>query len=155
MHYKSQCELLRGLRANKKFFCSQKCFGENLTTKQEVICIQCQQNFLKNPSQIAKTKNNFCSKSCAATFNNKNKKYGTRRSKIEILIENMLNVEYPLLSVLCNQKATVGSELDFYFPTLKIAIQINGIFHYEPIYGQNKLDRIQKLDEEKELLANR
>lgn len=32
---------------------------------------------------------------------------------------------------------------------LNIAIQINGILHFKPIYGQEKLLKIQKLDQEK------
>ena len=99
----------------------------------------------------SKSQNSFCSKSCAATFNNKNKnkKFGTRRSKLEVFIENMLVIEYPNLEFTCNQKSIIGSELDFYFPALKLAVQINGIFHYEPIYGQDKLSQIQKMDQEK------
>lgn len=149
LHYKAQCEILRGLRRNKKFFCSRKCDSEYQTTKQRVICANCGSSFLKIPSQIAKTKNNFCSKSCAASFNNKNKKYGTRRSKIEQFIEKMLLTEYSDLTFSCNQKEIIGSELDFYFPTLKLAIQINGPLHYYPIYGKKKLDQIQSMDIEK------
>jgi len=40
----------------------------------------------------------------------------------------------------------IKSELDFYFPELKFAIELNGIFHYEPIYGQDKLEKIQSND---------
>jgi hypothetical protein len=151
LHYKAQCEILRGLRRNKKFFCSRECDSKHQTTKQEVACANCGINFLKIPSQIAKTKNNFCSKSCAATFNNKNKKFGTRRSKLENLIEAMLVAEYSDILFSCNQKSAIGSELDFYFPTLKLAIQINGPLHYQPIYGQKKLDQIQRMDAEKRL----
>lgn len=151
LHYKAQCEILRGLRKSKKFYCSQKCLFDCQITKQAVVCANCNASFLKLPSQISKTKNNFCSKSCAATFNNKNKKYGTRRSKLENLIEAMLVAEYSDILFSCNQKSAIGSELDFYFPTLKLAIQINGPLHYQPIYGQKKLDQIQRMDAEKRL----
>jgi hypothetical protein len=151
LHYKAQCEILRGLRRNKKFFCSRECDSKYQSTKQEVTCANCSINFLKVLSQIAKTKNNFCSKSCAATFNNKNKSFGTKRSKIEMKIEEMLLIEYPDLLFCCNQKDTIGSELDFYFPILKLAIQINGPLHYQPIYGQKKLDQIRRMDKEKRL----
>ena len=36
-----------------------------------------------------------------------------------------------------------------YIPSLKLAFEIQGIFHYEPIFGQEKLDQIQKNDQEK------
>jgi hypothetical protein len=149
LHYKPQCEILRGLRRNKKFFCSRECDSQYKVTKQKVECKNCKIIFQKTLSQIAKTKNNFCSKSCAATFNNKNKKFGTRRSKLEKLIEEMLQKEYSNLDFSCNKKDTIGSELDFYFPSLNLAIQINGFLHYQPIYGQKKLDQIKKMDEEK------
>ena len=138
-HYKEEHELTRGIRRNKDFFCSRECLHNHQSTGQEVVCANCSTSFSKLPSQIAKTKNNFCSKSCAATYNNKNKKFGTRRSKLERLIEAMLRTDYPHLAFYCNDKETIGSEIDFYFP----------ILHYQPIYGQTKLDQIQRMDSEK------
>ena len=46
-------------------------------------------------------------------------------------------------------KEVIGSELDIYVPSLKLAFEIQGIFHYEPIFGQEKLDQIQKNDKDK------
>jgi len=37
----------------------------------DVICIGCQKVFAKKISQIKKSPNHFCSRSCAATYNNK------------------------------------------------------------------------------------
>lgn len=39
----------------------------------KVICKNCAKDFNKSPSQIKRTKNNFCSQSCAATYNNHTK----------------------------------------------------------------------------------
>jgi len=151
LHYKAQCEILRGLRRNKKFFCSRKCLYNYESTSQKLTCTNCGILFEKLISQMNKSKsgNHFCSKSCAAVFNNRNKEYGTRRSKIEQYIEDQVKIVFPNLSFECNSKSIIGSELDFYFPTLKLAIQINGVLHYQPIYGQTKLAQIQKLDQEK------
>jgi hypothetical protein len=41
------------------------------------------------------------------------------------------------------------SELDIYIPSLKLAFELNGIFHYEPIFGNEKLNKIQKNDNNK------
>ncbi len=148
-HYKEHAEIMRGLRRNKKFFCSKNCHSKYYSKKQNVICANCTDKFQKKQSQIKKSKNNFCSKSCAATFNNKNKSYGLRRSKIEVLIEKTIQKDFPKISFKTNDKTVINSELDFYFPDIKLAIQINGPLHYKPIYGQLKLNNIQKLDEEK------
>ena len=50
-----------------------------------------------------------------------------------------------------NNKEVIGSELDFYFPTLKLAVELNGILHYEPIYGTDKLEHIQSNDSQKSI----
>lgn len=129
-------------------FCSLKCKGlyySKINSKQ-VNCINCSKYFKKNNAEIKKSSNHFCSKSCAATYNNKHKKYGIRRSKLEIYIEKQIRLDYPDLELLCNDKSVIESELDFYFPNLKLAIELNGIFHYEPIYGLEKLSQIQKND---------
>ena len=33
-----------------------------------------------------------------------------------------------------------------YIPSLRLAFELNGIFHYEPIFGQDRLDKIQSND---------
>lgn len=153
--YKAQCEIIKGITRNNKFFCNQKCHGGYHSTKQNVICLNCQIAFSKRKSQIIKSDKHFCSKSCATTYNNKHKKFGIRRSKMEKLIEEMLLLEYPDLKYLCNDKTIIGSELDFYFPEHKLAIQINGIVHYKPIYGQIKFDQISNLDIEKRIFCEK
>ena len=35
------------------------------------------------------------------------------------------------------------------FPSLKLAFELNGIFHYEPIYGDKKLNSTQNNDKRK------
>lgn len=58
------------------------------------------------------------------------------------------------MKLLCNDKTAINSELDFYFPDLNLAIELNGILHFEPIYGHNKLDQIQSNDNKKAFLCN-
>jgi len=91
-------------------------------------------------------KNNFYSLSCSAIYNNKNKKHGTRRSKLEVWLEKQLILLYPNLDIHFNRKDTIGSELDIYIPSINLAIELNGIFHYEPIFGNDKLNQIQEND---------
>ena len=56
---------------------------------------------------------------------------------------------YPNLLFSFNDRTAINSELDIYIPSLKLAFELNGVFHYEPIYGQNKLEKIQENDNNK------
>jgi hypothetical protein len=139
---------------NVKFvFCSKQCFSLHKSTKMEVNCKQCNKKFFKLQSQLKKWPNNFCSHSCSATYNNIHKTHGNRRSKLEVFLEEQIRIKYPKLVLLCNNKSIIDSELDFYFPTLHLAIELNGIFHYEPIFGESKLAQIQNNDNKKYFLC--
>ena len=56
---------------------------------------------------------------------------------------------YPNLEILYNNKEIINSELDIYIPSLKLAFELNGIVHYEPIYGEEKLNKIKSNDNNK------
>lgn len=114
-----------------------------------VNCKECNIEFKKIRNQIIVSPNHFCSKSCAARYNNKHKTHGTRRSKLEAYIEQKLTEFYPNLEILYSNKTIIESELDIYIPSLKLAFELNGIFHYEPIFGDNKLNQIQNNDSNK------
>jgi hypothetical protein len=133
----------------KNHFCDRKCQNEFQNKEVEVKCQECGTAFSKKQHEIARTKNNFCSRSCAAIYNNKHKKHGTRRSKLEKWLEKQLTQLYPNLEIHFNRKDAIESELDIYIPSLKLAFELNGIFHYEPIYGQEKLAQIQNNDTNK------
>lgn len=94
-------------------------------------------------------KNVFCSQSCAATYNNLHKTKGNRRSKLEAWLETQLQTIYPELVIEYCNKAAINGELDIYIPSLQLAFELNGIYHYEPIHGQSKLDQVQSNDHRK------
>ena len=143
------------LRNQQAVCCSLRCTTQ--LNKQragfvivEKICCNCKNTFKRvNANKNKPTYDRFCSQSCSASFNNRHKRYGTRRSKLEAYIENQIRVEYPCIKLECNSKTAIQSELDFYFPELHFAIEMNGIFHYEPIYGTAKLEQIQDNDQQK------
>ena len=157
-----QCHKVFSLRQNNRkdkaqpSYCSPQCRQASMKTSISVTCANCNIGFWKFPNQAARSKSglHFCSSSCAATYNNSHKTYGTRRSKLESYLESQFRSEFPSLELICNGKDAIGSELDFYFPQLRLAIELNGIFHYEPIYGANKLERIQANDQQKFIACN-
>ena len=134
-------------------YCSRECRNK-AKCKYGIVCslvncLQCGRDFEKKNSQIAQTKNNFCSRSCAATWNNTHKTTGNRRSKLEVWIEQQLTNDYPNLTIKYNDKAQIGSELDVYVEDFKLAFELNGVFHYEAIYGDKKLEQVQNNDNRK------
>lgn len=135
-------------------YCSKSCTYKGQITRQKVTCKQCNKEFEKLPNQIKKNPNHFCGHSCRATYCNTHKTTGYRRSKLEIWLETQLSLLYPDLKFLFNNIDTINAELDIYIPELKLAFELNGIFHYEPIYGQETLGKIRGNDHRKFLACH-
>ena len=116
-------------------------------------CNQCSVEFKIFNSHLnskhRKSNNTFCSKSCATTYNNTHKTKGTRVSKLEVWLQTQLSLLYPTLEIHYNRKDAINSELDIYIPSLKLAFELNGIYHYEPIHGEEVLSRIKNNDNRK------
>lgn len=129
-------------------YCSRTCVGKSQRDKQILTCNQCNTQFIRIPSQI-RSVNTFCSQSCAVTYNNTHKTKGCRVSKLELFLQSELVKKYPTLVFDFNKKDAINSELDIYIPSLKLAFELNGIFHYEPIYGKEKFCQIQNNDNRK------
>lgn len=136
-------------------FCSKQCFNKNWSESRRTrcLCSLCGKAFSRTASALnnhrLKSPHTFCSQSCAATYNNTHKNKGTRVSKLEKWLANQLPRLYPTLEFHFNRKDTINSELDIYIPSLKLAFELNGIFHYEPIYGTDKLSQTQNNDQRK------
>lgn len=143
---------LKKNRNNSMSFCTRSCHSKSNNKgkeKQLVVCKNCNKEFLKFPKEIEKYPNHFCSHSCSASYNNTHKSSGNRRSKLEIWLERQLTLLYPDLKIFYNNTEAINSELDIYIPSFKLAFELNGIFHYEPIFGEEKLNKIQNNDERK------
>lgn len=132
-----------------KTFCSRVCFNKSKVTGQWENCKQCNKEIYIKAYLLKQKRSHFCSQTCAATYNNSHKTYGTRRSKLECWLADQLTLKYPNLEIHFNRKDAINSELDFYFPLLKLAFELNGIFHYEPIYGNDTLFKTQNNDSRK------
>lgn len=138
---------------NKRYFCSENCRLAARGAKKvlPINCTNCGKIFLptNNPDKRCKSKNKFCCHSCAAIYNNTHKTKGNRRSKLEKWLEEKLSILYSDLEIKYCDKTIINSELDIYIPSFKLAFELNGIYHYEPIHGQDKLEQIQRNDANK------
>lgn len=125
--------------------------------KFELLCEYCGKSFFKKKKKIAKViddpltkKYRFCSLGCFFnhfienyiqkpqyedfTYPSKIKK--KRRSKNEIYIEEQLKQYYENLEIIYDSSKIIGYNLDIFIPELNIAIDINGLHNYKPIFGK-------------------
>lgn len=136
---------------NRYRFCSLSCAGKHKTKLNTTMknCKHCGKEIKCSNKNTIRIRNVFCSKSCSATYYNTHKTVGHRRSKLEKWMETNLMELYPTLDINFNKTDAINSELDIYIPSLKLAFELNGIFHYEPIYGKDKLEKIKNNDTRK------
>jgi hypothetical protein len=149
-------DILSHLKGQKKrpfSFCSTKCSRANEDPPITWQCDRCGKKFQRKQSQANRSKSgkHFCSQSCGAKWNNAHKTKGTRVSKLERWLQEQLPLLFPGLEFHFNRTDAINAELDIFVPSLRLAFELNGIFHYEPIYGPEKLGRIQNNDERKVL----
>lgn len=136
-------------------FCSSKCDGLAHTKQVSITCHLCGKKKFRKLSQLNRSKSgyNFCSRSCAVSFNNTQKRK-SRRSKVEEALFRLLVAEFPELSFVPSDKTMLdGFEIDIAVPDLKLGIEWNGIVHFKPIYGEIRLSEIQRRDREKQKVA--
>ena len=133
-------------RHEKGDCCSDKCRGKYKTKKVKVKCFLCGTEIERHPSQLKIYPKSFCGKSCALKYNSMHKTTGINRSKLEIWIQDQLTILYPSIDIKYNNTSAINAELDIYIPSLKLAFEINGIFHYKPIFGEEKLRKTQDKD---------
>jgi len=144
-------KILNGTKSrNKGKYCNKKCSSSSRRNKLTLNCSECNLQIFRLPSEVKKSKTNryFCNHICSATYNNKNKTHGIRVSSFELYCQSKLITDFDLKFVF-NDKKKIGTELDIHIPSINLAIELNGIFHFKPIFGDLKLTQIQNNDKEK------
>jgi len=139
------------IRRAKLLFCNKSCSASYYNSKRllkgkMIRCPICDKEVYKLPSRIKEK--NFCSKSCSTIFYSPYKNIHSR-SKLEIWLEEKIKLEFPTIEIKFNDRKTIGAELDIFIPSLKLAIEINGIYHYEPIRGEDLLEKTKNRDTRK------
>jgi hypothetical protein len=153
---KNNYEVKRSEQRNQRHFCSIKC-SNKYDRKFQTKCGWCDKQISVVPSILKKSKSGkaFCCQSHSASYNNSIREQN-RRSKIEIKFYELLVKEFPNLIILPNDKTMLEKfEVDIAIPSLKLAIEWNGIVHFKPIYGKNKLKIVQNRDNLKRIIATK
>lgn len=144
---KSECN------KEKLNYCTATC-RPRVSGLQTHNCLTCNAEVKRYASLIPKNGNVFCNNSCAAIWKNKNRDQAIpTRSKLEKWLEEQLNNQFTGLIILFNKTTKIGMELDIHVPTLNLAFEINGIFHYEDVFKNGLLTRRLELDEKKRQLC--
>lgn len=112
-------------------------------------CLQCGKLAYKRPADLRKSSKSFCSKSCATIYKNIHNPGTSNRSKVEMYLDAKLREKYPSLIILFNDRLAIGLELDIFIPSLRLAVELNGNIHYEPIFGKDKFEKVKKRDQQK------
>ncbi len=143
------------IKDHKNHFCNGSCAASfrnrerGLKYIDNVECDWCGSKLSRSPWYLKTNKNHFCDKSCRMSYMNSNKTKAYKRSKLEMWLESQLCERYPNLKFSFNDSTHIGQELDIYIPSHKLAFELNGIFHYEPIFGEDYLDSVKNRDSNK------
>lgn len=134
-------------------YCSAKC-RPRISGVQTLICKTCGSEVKRYASLMPKNGNVFCNNSCGAIWKNKNRESkGCNRSKLEKWLEEQLKNSYTNIEIFYNKTVTIGMELDIHIPSLNLAFEINGIFHYKDVFNNGLIFKRRELDEKKRQLC--
>lgn len=122
--------------------------GRQFVERVDWICPVCDATMRLTLSQSKRRK--YCSGTCRNSVNNLVIR-GVRSKAEEALSIALTELGVPFLEN--DRKVLGGKELDFYLPSLNLAIEWNGVYHFKNVRGADKLKKIQDSDKAKILLC--
>lgn len=157
---------LRGIKGTRNYSsCSKECWKKVIGKRNfggfiNLECEWCKKKFQRTNKDYKRinvklNKKCFCSRKCCASWQAYNGMGRNLRSSLEVWIESQLMEKYPHIPILYNNRKIIGKELDIYVPSLKLAIELNGAYHYYPIYGKFALQERKKGDMNKVEMCKR
>jgi YHS domain-containing protein len=138
-------------------FCSQACHDKFQDAKVELVCEICSKKFRVSPVYAKRNEHHFCSNDCKGKFVVNGKVFESEFEKLAapLGVNFIKNDRLTLMQSLPHRfpNKTFALELDFYFPDLRFAVEINGPPHFVPIYGLDPLRKRQIRDRRKKRLC--
>ena len=130
-------------KGKQNIFCDKVCHDLFQDKKIDCICKECEKQFRLSPVYVERTQtdHNFCSTECRS-------KHRYKETFVEKEFSKMLDAAG--IKHERNDRTIIKPlELDFWIPDLKVAIEINGPCHYQPIYGEDTLASQKARDKRK------
>jgi len=118
-------------------FCSRSCKAAGSRRRHTAECAVCGKSITRQLSQLKKSKSGkiFCSPRCGTIWSNWKGPKFKERSILERAIGEELVDLFPDLKIHLGDISPIDSSVDIWIPELKLAIEINGPHHYEPLRG--------------------
>lgn len=147
----------------EKYYCSRSCSNKRVMSEQNKILLSKKFSKIREINcdfcglvfKQTKTKQRFCSKSCATKHNLPLKGHErsgglasaqsqNKRSKNEIYFAELCEKEFKV--VYFNEKMFNGWDADIIIDDYKLAILWNGVWHYKQITKKHSLEQVQNRD---------
>lgn len=131
--------------------------NERVTSLETAPCRHCEMVFEAPAAHLRARrkagKHLYCSRRCAALRRNMEKRGGFNVSRLELALRERLAIEIPNIPAVFCERSTIGMELDFWFPSIRLGVEINGPTHLRPIYGEELLAKTRERDARKAALC--
>lgn len=130
-------------------YCSRACRDKGTQDRVTVTCANCGKKIERQRYELDVKDLFFCDNHCYHEYIKTHPiaPNGNSVSKLERLIRYSLQLLLPNEKVEYNNRTILdGLELDIYYPNIRVAIEINGLWHYVPIKKNQNLQLIQEHD---------